>query len=73
MAAVKEVMFMFSQLNPLDNVPLDSIVSVHVVGNNLIFNTLDAEGAKVPLHKHRTPFIVNQIKGFDIQTYGEEL
>lgn len=69
----KTVLFMFSQLNALDNVPLHWIKSVNVVGNNLLFNCVNDLGETFPLHKLRTDFIVNQIKGYEIQTVGEEL
>jgi len=68
MSDVKTVLFMFAQLDPLDNVPVTDISKIEKVDNRLHFHVLK-DGNNTVITKPATPFIMNQIDGFQIPFY----
>jgi len=69
---MSKVMFFFHKQAPLlDAIPVDNIQSVEVVGNKLLFNTIDEAGVRRPIEKHKTEYIMNQIYGYNIEIQGE--
>ena len=64
---MSKALFIFAQINPLDSVPLDSIVCVQLVADKAVFTLLNDEGKRIEIIKPRTPFIEKQIDEYAIE------
>lgn len=59
-------MFIFSYINPLDNIEEHCIVDVYEVGKEYQFNIVDHDGKKIVRKFPITPFLTTQIQQFNI-------
>lgn len=59
-------MFIFSYINPLDNIEEHCIIDVYEVGTQYHFNIVEPSGRKRVKKMPITPFLTTQIQQFNI-------
>ena len=64
-------LFIFAQIAPLENCPVEHIKSVELIGDRAYFNIVDDTGLKVRFDKPKSEFIMQQVREYGLITYGE--
>lgn len=59
-------LFLFAEINPLDNEEVRNIIGCEIVGEHVHFQIVDQFGNKGMKKVKKTQFILNQIKQFQI-------
>lgn len=62
----EEILFFFSQINPLDNIPVRFIKRVEIFDEKVTFDIVGDDGLRRAETKIKTRFMMNQLEGFEL-------